>query len=109
MYPVDVIHRDWHDFEWKSVLEAQDGLDTPTRRQRSALFGPNLVDIQSKSTVSLLLDEVGFLLFEDICIVTQPIDTDYTSLLCISNCEYYSMVYGQLLLLCILHRPYIHH
>ena len=37
----------------------QNGLVPSVRTQRRALFGQNSLDIQGKSTVSLLIDEVG--------------------------------------------------
>ncbi|GJJ06581.1 hypothetical protein Clacol_000774 [Clathrus columnatus] len=50
--------KDWRDSQWRSISEVRNGLKSPTRRQRSVLFGSNLIDIQDKSAISLLLDEV---------------------------------------------------
>lgn len=48
----------WRDSSWNGLAAIQHGLNPSTRIQRSVLFGPNSVDIQGKSTVSLLIDEV---------------------------------------------------
>lgn len=41
----------------------QNGLEEPIRQQRLTLFGKNEIDIEGKSTLSLLVDEVGPLAF----------------------------------------------
>jgi len=52
------IIRDWRDPSWKDLLSVQNGLRQPVRRQRLILFGNNEIDIEGKSTISLLVDEV---------------------------------------------------
>ena len=49
----------WRDLSWNGLAAIQNGLNLNTRTQRSVLFGPNSLDIQGKSTVSLLIDEVS--------------------------------------------------
>jgi len=49
----------WRDSSWNGLAAIQNGLNPGTREQRSVLLGSNSLDIQGKSTVSLLIDEVG--------------------------------------------------
>ncbi len=51
--------REWTDRSWLTVAGVQGGLDGDVRTQRSTLFGPNTIDIEAKSTTSLLVDEVN--------------------------------------------------
>lgn len=50
--------RNWRDPTWTGISTVQSGLEESTRRQRLALFGKNEIDIEAKSTISLLVDEV---------------------------------------------------
>lgn len=50
--------RDWRDPSWNGVRSIQNGLDKLSQTQRRTLFGDNLIDIQGKSTLNLLIDEV---------------------------------------------------
>lgn len=45
---------------WTSVSSVQGGLPDSVLRQRFALFGSNVIDIQGKSTTTLLVEEVRF-------------------------------------------------
>lgn len=85
-----------------SLAAVQSGISEAIRRQRLLLFGNNEIDVKAKSTISLLIDEV---LFHS---VTEAIShiraAGDPSIFCLPNCKHYSMVTGQLLLLCILHR-----
>ena len=45
---------------WISVSSVQRGLLDSVLRQRFALFGSNVIDIQGKSTMTLLVEEVRF-------------------------------------------------
>ncbi len=70
------------------------------------LFGPNLVDIEGKSTLSLLIDEVR------VCptltkLVSCRVRTGHPSLLRIPDCEHRALVTRRLLLLCVLHCPHL--
>lgn len=51
--------RDWRDKSWTNVVEVSNGLDDRLRQQRLILFGPNIIEIVAKSTISLLIDEVS--------------------------------------------------
>ena len=66
------------------------------------LFGPNSLDIRGKSTVSLLVDEVGRRRM--LCPATKAATSGHPPVLRIPNREHHSVVTGRLLLLCVLHR-----
>ena len=51
--------RDWRDHGWTGVGSVKNGLEEPVRHQRFTLFGLNVIEIEGKSIISLLLDEVG--------------------------------------------------
>lgn len=53
--------RDWRDSRWTSVSAVQSGVDEPTIKQRLILFTKNEIDIEGKSTVSLLVEEVSII------------------------------------------------
>ena len=53
--------RDWRDPGWSRVATAQAPLDQETRQQRRTLFGKNEIDIEGKSSIALLVDEVRVL------------------------------------------------
>jgi cation-transporting ATPase 13A3/4/5 len=50
--------REWRDPSWSNLLAVHSGLDEGVRRQRLTLFGKNEIDIEGKSIISLLIDEV---------------------------------------------------
>lgn len=39
----------------------QNGIDTSVQKQRYELFGANVIDIEAKSSLSLLVDEVRWM------------------------------------------------
>ena len=43
---------------WTGVPAVQNGLPDAVRKQRTILFGQNLIDVEGKSVLSLLIDEV---------------------------------------------------
>ena len=51
--------REWRDPNWTGIVSAQVGIDEATKEQRKIIFGENEIDIGEKSTMSLLVDEVG--------------------------------------------------
>jgi cation-transporting ATPase 13A3/4/5 len=53
-------NRDWRDPGWTGVGSVKNGLEGPLRQQRLTLFGSNIIDIEGKSVISLLVDEVSF-------------------------------------------------
>ena len=80
----------------------KNGLDVPLRQQRLSVFGPNVIDIEGKSVISLLVDEVSFVLY-----VTLELSTDleigHPPFLRLPDCQHHTVVIGRLLLLCVLH------
>lgn len=82
--------RDWRDPLWSSKQAVQTGLDHRTTRQRLTLFGLNVIDIEGKSTLTLLIEEVrataGSMFF--VC----NFFPGHTSVLCVSNRQYHPMV-----------------
>jgi len=64
-------NRDWRDHSWTGVGSVKNGLEGLLRQQRLTLFGPNAIDIEGKSIISLLVDEVSFVLY-----VTLELSTD---------------------------------
>ena len=61
-------YRDWRDTSWGSIAAVQNGLEKGMHAQRATLFGANLIDIEGKSTVSLLIDEVRSEVIDRPCI-----------------------------------------
>lgn len=54
-----VYYRDWRDGSWTGSQAVKNGLSKDVHRQRLTLFGSNVIDIEGKSTISLLIDEVS--------------------------------------------------
>ncbi|TFK54011.1 hypothetical protein OE88DRAFT_1624988 [Heliocybe sulcata] len=78
--------KDWRDPSWTGVLNVHAGLQQEVRQQRSTLFGPNVIDIEGKSTLSLLIDEVihPFYVFQIASIVLWSLDDYYYYAFCIA-------------------------
>ncbi|KAF9049844.1 Ca-transporting ATPase [Panaeolus papilionaceus] len=77
--------RNWRDPNWNSVSSVQSGLNSAIQRQRQVLFGKNEIDIEGKSTLSLLIDEVihPFYVFQIASIVLWSLDDYYYYAFCI--------------------------
>lgn len=71
--------RDWRDPLWTSLRAVASGLDESTREQRRLLFGLNSIDIEGKSVITLLLDEVlhPFYVFQVASIILWSLDDYY--------------------------------
>ncbi|KAL7416022.1 hypothetical protein BDY24DRAFT_337463 [Mrakia frigida] len=71
--------RDWRDHLWTSLKAVSSGLDESTREQRRILFGGNSIDIEGKSVLTILLDEVlhPFYVFQVASIVLWSLDDYY--------------------------------
>ena len=54
-----VLYGDWQDPTWTSVKSIRAGLDGEERIRRGILFGKNQIDVQEKSLLTLLVDEVS--------------------------------------------------
>lgn len=78
--------RDWRDPSWTGLQSVQHGLPQHIRKQRLTLFGPNLVDIEGKSTLSLLIDEVihPFYVFQVASMILWSLDDYYYYAFCIA-------------------------
>ncbi|KAG0706086.1 hypothetical protein DFH29DRAFT_903514 [Suillus ampliporus] len=80
------IIRDWRDPTWTGLQSIQNGLSQLVRHQRLTLFGPNIVDIEGKSTISLLVDEIihPFYVFQVASIILWSLDDYYYYAFCIA-------------------------
>ncbi|KAH9036902.1 P-type ATPase [Lactarius hengduanensis] len=78
--------KDWRDHGWTGVGSVKNGLEGPVRHQRLTLFGPNVVEIEGKSIISLLLDEVihPFYVFQIASIILWSLDDYYYYAFCIA-------------------------
>ena len=50
---------DWKDPKWTDTKSIRAGLDSDERHKREQIFGKNQIDIQQKSILQLLVDEVS--------------------------------------------------
>lgn len=55
----------WRDPSWRNLKDVVDGLEGDTRDARAGLFGENVIDIEEKPILTLLIDEVNPLNFFD--------------------------------------------
>jgi hypothetical protein len=84
----------------------QGGLSKEIRQQRFTLFGSNLIDIEGKSIIGLLVDEVRTLPFRFVTDGLADLNIiDHPPVLCFPNRQYNTLVVGRLLLLRLLHSP----
>ena len=81
----------------------KNGLEGPLRQQRLTLFGPNVIDIEGKSIISLLVDEVSLVLYATLELSTD-LEIGHPPFLRLSNRQHHTVVIGRLLLLRVLHR-----
>jgi|HubBroStandDraft_4_1064222.scaffolds.fasta_scaffold407481_2 hypothetical protein len=54
-----VLINSWKDPSWTDVKIIRAGIDGDEKEKRELVFGKNLIDIQEKSVLQLLVDEVG--------------------------------------------------
>ncbi|KAJ7722136.1 hypothetical protein DFH07DRAFT_857204 [Mycena maculata] len=85
--------RDWRDPSWTGLQSVQRGIDTPVQKQRLCLFGKNEVDIEGKSRISLLVDEVihPFYVFQIASIILWSLDDYYYYAFCIALISVFSI------------------
>lgn len=76
---------DWVDTAWVDVQEAREGIDNDMQIDRETVFGPNIIDINEKTTVQLLVDEVlhPFYIFQVFSIILWAFDEYYYYATCI--------------------------
>jgi cation-transporting ATPase 13A2 len=48
----------WKDPSWISTKNLKKGITRDIHNERETIFGPNIIDVQEKSTLQLLTDEV---------------------------------------------------
>jgi hypothetical protein len=53
----------WRDPSWRNVKDVMDGLEGDTRDARAGLFGDNVINIDEKPIIKLLIDEVHLPIF----------------------------------------------
>jgi hypothetical protein len=56
-----IVLRDWSDPAATGLASVQSGIIDEVREQRGIVFGRNEIDVEGKSTLSLLIDEVACL------------------------------------------------
>jgi cation-transporting ATPase 13A2 len=54
-----ILNNSWWDPQWTGAMELRVGLDLEDRDMRDQVFGKNMIEIQAKSVLQLLLDEVS--------------------------------------------------
>ncbi|KAH0589002.1 hypothetical protein H2248_004780 [Termitomyces sp. 'cryptogamus'] len=77
--------RDWRDLS-VTLASVQTGIEKSVRKQRLLLFGRNEIEIEGKSTISLLVDEVihPFYVFQIASIALWMVDNYYYYAFCIA-------------------------
>ncbi|CAE7177606.1 unnamed protein product [Rhizoctonia solani] len=78
--------RNWRDRTWPNISSLAGGLNTGTRDQRTTAFGPNQVEIEAKTTGTLLIEEVlhPFYVFQLASILLWSLDDYYYYAFCIA-------------------------
>ncbi|KAI0268689.1 P-type ATPase [Gloeopeniophorella convolvens] len=78
--------KDWRDHKWTGIESVKNGLEESARHQRLTLFGLNVIDIEGKSTISLLVDEVihPFYVFQIASVILWSLDDYYYYAFCIA-------------------------
>jgi hypothetical protein len=113
IFNADILTRDWRDESWTGINAVKNGLSGDVKRQRLTLFGANVIDIEGKSTISLLIDEVSDYSIElNHFSETHCYTAGHSSFLRVSDSKYHPVVSRRLLLLCVLYRVdfrYQHH
>ncbi|KAJ3824491.1 hypothetical protein EV361DRAFT_891484 [Lentinula raphanica] len=79
------VMRNWRDPSWTSSSLLQSGLQQNVRSQRATLFDKNEINIEAKSTVALLIEEVihPFYVFQIASIILWSLDDYYYYAFCI--------------------------
>ncbi|KAF8894948.1 Ca-transporting ATPase [Gymnopilus junonius] len=78
--------RDWRDPHWSGVTSVQTAIDQDIRQQRRTLFSKNEIDIEGKSSIALLVDEIihPFYVFQIASIILWSLDDYYYYAFCIA-------------------------
>lgn len=85
--------RDWRDPDAITVPVVSSGITEKTQRQRQILFGKNEIEIEAKSTWSLLVEEVvhPFYVFQIASIILWSLDDYYYYAFCIALISFASI------------------
>jgi cation-transporting ATPase 13A2 len=77
--------KDWRDPMWVSTTGIAKGISWDSEKDRKTLFGGNVIDIESKSTLTLLVDEVlhPFYIFQVASVLLWSLDNYYYYAICI--------------------------
>lgn len=80
-----VLGSNWKDPAWTDVAAVRTGLDADEQKSRQRIFGYNIIDIQNKTTMQLLVDEAlhPFYMFQVASILLWSFDTYYYYAACI--------------------------
>ncbi|PWZ03441.1 hypothetical protein BCV70DRAFT_17364 [Testicularia cyperi] len=86
--------KDWRDPLWTSIDAINNGISWDGEKDRTTLFGSNLIDIKAKSTWQLLVDEVlhPFYMFQIVSIILWSFDDYYYYAFCIAAISVASIV-----------------
>lgn len=77
--------KDWRDPLWTTTAELAKGISWDSEKDRKTMFGSNVIDIESKSTMTLLVDEVlhPFYIFQVASVALWSFDNYYYYAICI--------------------------
>ncbi|KAI3477588.1 hypothetical protein L1887_60628 [Cichorium endivia] len=78
--------KDWRDPLWTSLGAINNGISHDAEKDRTTIFGQNVIEIQAKSTWQLLVDEVlhPFYMFQIVSIILWSFDNYYYYAFCIA-------------------------
>lgn len=116
-----LLNNGWKDPNWTDIRVVRSGIDGGEKEHRNLVFGANVIDIEEKSIMQLLIDEVrerlasclilwGSVLSYKVkrCLTTDKSNfSGVSSFLRIPNCQLSPLVNRRLLLLCSLYLHYI--
>lgn len=77
--------KDWRDPLWTSTEVLAKGISWDAEKDRTTLFGQNVIEIEKKSTMTLLVDEVlhPFYIFQIASVILWSLDDYYYYAICI--------------------------
>ena len=109
------MNNSWKSPSWTSVKKLRCGVEGEDKELRSLVFGKNVIDIEEKTVMQLLIDEaccsLPALLFLDLRVIIakfkNKLNIGIPPILCVPNCKLNSVVCGRVLLLCSVHFYYI--
>ena len=80
-----VLGNTWKDPTWTDITAVRAGIDSDEQETRERIFGQNVIDIEMKSTMQLLLDEAfhPFYVFQIASIILWSLDQYYYYAVCI--------------------------